>query len=129
MGADLQIWMNQHTESFQPCTVCLKYLLKRSLFFAIFFYFQVHDFFYDSLTENIYFTFLMTLLHGSKRFISAYRKIRPYNNTNMWCVKINTPPWVFFTFFRWYKWYQMAQRITYLIVTPHTILTSVVQQL
>ena len=28
-------------------------------------------------------------------------------------IKINTPPWVFFTFFKLYKCYQIAQRITY----------------
>ena len=27
-------------------------------------------------------------------------------------VKINTPPWVFFTFLKLYKWYQIAQRTT-----------------
>ena len=27
-------------------------------------------------------------------------------------IKINTPPWVFFTFFKLHKWYQIAQRTT-----------------
>ena len=30
-------------------------------------------------------------------------------------IKINTPPWVFFTFFKLYKCYQIAQRITYIL--------------
>ena len=30
-------------------------------------------------------------------------------------IKINTPPWVFFTLLKLYKWYQIAQRITYVI--------------
>ena len=29
-------------------------------------------------------------------------------------IKINTPPWVFFTCYKLYKWYQIPQRITYL---------------
>ena len=28
-------------------------------------------------------------------------------------IKINTPPWVFFTVFKFYKWYQIGQRIKY----------------
>ena len=31
-------------------------------------------------------------------------------------IKINTPPWVFFTFLKLYKWYQIEQRTTLIVL-------------
>ena len=39
-------------------------------------------------------------------------------------IKINTPPWVFFTFFKLYKWYQIVQRTTYIKIKNLVHLTS-----
>ena len=58
---------------------------------------------------------LVLFIQFKKREKRSWRSVNFSKVAGKACnfIKINTPPWMFYTFFQLYKWYQIAQRTTY----------------